>query len=47
MSEAMRALLADGFDDLGVRRVQALIHPDNFAAKVVHSSTIGASATPI
>jgi len=32
MSEAMRALLAYCFEDLGVRRVQALIHPDNAAS---------------
>jgi RimJ/RimL family protein N-acetyltransferase len=32
MTEAMRALLADCFEDLGVRRVQALIRPDNSAA---------------
>ena len=28
----MRALLAHCFDDLGVHRIQALIHPDNSAS---------------
>ena len=32
MTEAMQALLAYCFDELGVRRVQALIHPDNAAS---------------
>jgi ribosomal-protein-alanine N-acetyltransferase len=32
MTEAMRALLGYCFEDLDVRRVQALIHPDNSAS---------------
>ena len=32
MTEAVQALLAYCFDDLAVRRVQALIHPDNAAS---------------
>jgi ribosomal-protein-alanine N-acetyltransferase len=32
MTEAMRTLLAYCFEDLDVRRVQALIHPDNSAS---------------
>jgi [ribosomal protein S5]-alanine N-acetyltransferase len=32
MTEAMRALLAYCFEELGVHRVQALIHPDNSAS---------------
>jgi [ribosomal protein S5]-alanine N-acetyltransferase len=58
MSEAMRALLAYCFEDLDVRCVQGLIHPDNtasirlvkrlgFHCEGVPSPTIGASARPI
>ena len=32
MTEAMQAILAHCFEELAVRRVQALIHPDNAAS---------------
>lgn len=40
MTEAMQALLAYCFEELSVRRVQALIHPDN-AASIALATRLG------